>query len=786
MTAKKTCWWLVIAVAAALVAMPALRAQARAQTPLYLDPKRPIGERVDDLLSRMTLKEKVGQLNLPCVYVNELGKDIPAKTEACRKFTAGTYTSEIGPGSGFFTLANEILHGGPRQQAEYFNALQKIALTQTRLKIPLMQDEEGTHGAMFSGATVFPEGLAVGSSFDLDLVRAIYAAAAEEARAVGIHMLSTLVMETLRDPRMGRNEEAYTEDPYLYMRLGETIVRAVQGADISAPDKVIAVLTDFPTQSEPASGLERGAIEVSERSLRENFLPPWIGAITKAGGLGVMAGYPEVEDVPAHASVKWMNDVLRQEIGFQGVVQSEGGGFSTLLYEHIVPTQKEAGALALKAGVDLNITYEPAYMGPLVESVEEGRVPMALVDRAVRRVLELKFRLGLFEHPYVDVERAVRVVHSPAHRELALRAGREGIVLLKNDRNVLPLRKDLRSIAVIGPNSDDARNQLGDYSPREIPQHVTTVIEGIKGAVSPQTKVAAVRGCEITGTDRSGFAEAVRAAKAADVAIVVVGERQHDAEGLGGPTDGEAHDVASLDLSGVQEELIQAVFATGTPTVVVLINGRPLSTRWTSEHVPALVEAWEPGERGGEAVADVLFGNYNSTGRLAISVPRHSGQLPVYYNFKPSKSYWIGHGWGAKGYVDMPGTPLYPFGYGLSYTDFAYSNLRIEPSQIHPGGEARVSVDVKNTGGRAGVETVQLYLHEQYAPISTPVKQLRGFERVALQPGETKTVTMNVTPEDLQLLDIDMRWRVVPGDFDIMLGRSSADIPVQGVLKVTP
>jgi len=765
----------VVAAGTTLAAFSVMLAQGGGQTAIYLDGKRPIEERIDDLVGRMTLKEKVGQLNLPCVYVGELGQNIPSKMEGCRKFTAGTYTQEIGPACGFFTLANEILREGARQQAEYFNELQKIALTQTRLKIPVMEDEEGTHGAMFPGGTVFPEGLAVGSSFDLDLVKAIYAAAAAEARAVGIHMLSTLVMEVDRDPRMGRNEEAYTEDPYLYMRIGEAIVRATQGSDISAPDKVIAVLTDFPTQSEPASGLERGAIEVSDRSLRENYMPPWIGAITKAGGLGVMAGYPEVEDVPAHASVKWMNDVLRQEIGFKGVVESEGGGFGTLLYEHIVATQKEAGLLGLRAGVDLNITYEPAYMGPLVESVEEGRVPMALVDRALRRVLELKFRLGLFENPYVDVDHAVQVVHSQANQDLALRAGREGIVLLKNDKELLPLKKDLKSVAVIGPNADDVMNQLGDYSPKKVLQHVTTVIEGIKAAVSPQTKVTHVRGCEITGTDKSGFAEAARAAKGAEVAIVVVGERQHD-----GSTDGESHDVASLDLSGVQEDLIRAVFETGTPTVVVLINGRPLSTRWTAAHVPALVEAWEPGERGGEAVADVLFGNYNPTGRLAITVPRHSGQLPVYYNYKPSKAYRM-----QQGYVDMPATPLYPFGYGLSFTRFEYGNLRVEPAEIHPGGEARVTLDVKNIGEQAGVETVQLYIHEKYAPVSTPVKQLRGFERVALKRGETKTVTLRLTPEDLQLLDIDLHWRVVPGEFEIMAGKSSAEIALQGVLKVT-
>ena len=781
--------WLLMAIAAALLSQcPAPFAQAGSLLPIYLDHTRTIEERVNDLMSRMTIKEKVGQLNLPCVYVDELGTTIPAKREACKRFAAGTYTQEIGPACGFFTLADEVLHdGNARHAAEYFNELQKIALTQTRLKIPLMQDEEGTHGAMYPGATVFPEGLAIGSSFDLDLVRAIYAAAAAESRAVGIHMLSTLVMELDRDPRMGRNEEAYTEDPYLYMRIGEEIVHGTQGTNLADPDRVIAVLTDFPTQSSPASGLERGAIELSERSLRENDMFPWIGAITKAGGLGVMAGYPEVEDIPAHGSVKWMNDILRKDIGFEGVVESEGGGFSTLTYEQIVPTQKEAGALALKAGVDLDITYEPAYMGPLVEAVEQGEVPMALVDRALRRVLKLKFILGLFENPYVDVDRAATVVHSLANQDLALRAGREGIVLLKNDKGLLPLKKDVKSVAVIGPDADNLMNQLGDYSPKAIPQHVVSILEGIKTKVGPQAKVTAVKGCKVLGDDKSGFAEAIRAAKSADVAIVVVGENQGQndvEEDKDPPTDGEGHDIANLDLTGVQEDLVRAVYETGTPTVVVLVNGRPLSTRWTAEHVSAIVEAWRPGELGGTAVADVLFGDYNPSGRLAITIPRHSGQLPAYYNYKPSKAYWMKEI--KRGYVDMPATPLYPFGHGLSYTQYEYSNLRISPDSIHPGGEARVSVDVKNTGARAGVETVQLYTHEKYAPVSTPVKQLHGFERVALEPGESKTVTLTLTPEDLQLLDVDMHWRVVPGDFEIMVGKSSADIPLQGLLKVAP
>jgi beta-glucosidase len=779
--------WIVTAISALLFHVPTLSAQAADDVPAYLDLKRPIEERIDDLIGRMTLKEKVGQLNLPCVYVSQLGKDIPSKMAACRRFAAGTYTQEIGPGCGFFTLANEILHKGTRQQAEYFNELQKIALTQTRLKIPLLEDEEGTHGAMFPGATIFPEGLAIGSTFDPDLVRSVYAAAAAEARAVGIHMLSTLVMELDRDPRMGRNEEAYTEDPYLYSRVAESIVQGTQGTNIAATDKVIAVLTDFPTQSEPASGLERGAIELSERALRENFLLPWSAAITKAGALGVMAGYPEIEDVPAHASEKWMNGILRQELGFRGVVESEGGGFGTLIYEHIVGTQKEAGTLALKAGVDLDITYEPAYMGPLIENVEEGRVPIALVDRAVRRVLELKFRLGLFENPYVDVDRAIRTVHAQPYRELALRAGREGIVLLKNERNLLPLKKNLKSIAVIGPDAENLMNQLGDYSPHKVLQHVVSILEGIKTKAGSDTKVVAVKGCGVLGADKSGFTEATRAAKSADVAIVVVGENQgqNDVdEEKDSPTDGEGHDVASLDLTGVQEDLVRAVYETGTPTVVVLVNGRPLSTRWTAEHVPAIIEAWRPGERGGEAVADVLFGDYNPSGRLAITIPRHVGQLPVYYNYKPAKDYWMRDL--KRGYVDMPATPLYPFGYGLSYTQYEYSNLRIDPPQIHTEGTARVTVEVKNAGDRPGTETVQLYIHETASPVATPVKRLRGFAHVELTPGETKNVTLTLTPEDLQLLDRDMHWRVVPGDFEIMVGKSSQDLPLKGVLKVVP
>ncbi|MGB8478698.1 MAG: glycoside hydrolase family 3 C-terminal domain-containing protein [Acidobacteriaceae bacterium] len=770
-----------------MVAFPCCRkvaAQSSLSTPIYLDAKQPISARVDDLLRRMTLKEKVGQLNLPCAYVDELGKTSAEKMAAARKFAAGTYTTEIGPGAGFFTLADTIKLNNLPQQVAFFNELQKIALTQTRLKIPLLEDEEGTHGAMFPGATVFPEGLSIGSTFDMPLVKEIYETSAQEARASGIHVLSTLVLETDRDPRMGRNMEAYTEDPYLYSQIATNIVQGAQGSNIDAPDKVVALMTDFPTQSVPASGMERGAIEISERDIRENFLPPWIAAF-KAGALGVMAGYPEIEDVPEHSSYKWNTKILRQELGFRGIVESEGGGFDTLVYEHIVPTQKEAGALALWAGVDMDITYEPAYMGPLIENVEEGKVSEALVDRAVRRVLELKFRLGLFEHPYVDVAQAERVVHSKEHQQLALRAARESIVLLKNENSVLPLKKDLKSIAVIGPNADNGWRQLGDYSPSAVPQKVITVLDGIKQKVSPGTRVEYVQGCEVMG-GKEDFSQAVAAARKASVAVVVVGENPRNAGAGDVPaTDGEGYDVANLDLTGVQGDLIKAIQAAGTPVVLVLMNGRPISIPWAAAHVPAIVEAWEPGELGGAAVADVLFGEYNPSGRLAITIPRSSGQLPAYYNYKPSKEYWMHRGWSHdKGYADMPATPLYPFGYGLSYTDFKYSNLRVAPAQIYQAGNTTVSVDVTNTGKQPGVETVQLYVHERYTPVAVPIKQLKGFKRVALNPGETKTVTMMLTPEDLMLLDRDMHWTVVSGTFDLMIGTSSADIVLSQPLRV--
>jgi len=765
-----------LAVVAGLLAGDAQK--PKAEMPLYLDKTQPLEKRVDDLLGRLTLEEKVGQMNMPCVYVDELGAGIAEKIEACRKFAEGTHLEGFAPGGGFFTLPNTILQQGTRQQAEFLNELQTIALKKTRLGIPLLETEEGTHGLMCSGATIFPEGPALGSAWNTELISRIYAAAAEEARAIGVHQIFTLVVEPIRDPRLGRNEEAYSEDPFLCANYARTIVRAVQGYDVSAPDKVVAGLCHYPGQSQPVSGLERGAMEISERTLRSVFLPPWEAGIKQARGLGVMATYPAIDGVPTHASAKILTGILREEFGFEGLVLSEGSGIGTLVYEGLAPTQKEAGQLALRAGVDVGISYESGYMKDLIESVKEGKVPVALIDRAVRRILRQKFRLGLFENPFVDPARAVQIVHNAEHQELALEAARESIVLLKNENRLLPLRKDLGSIAVIGPNADDALNQLGDYVSLAVLQDVTTILEGIQSAVSPRTKINYVKGCHVVGEDLDEIDKARQAAAASEAAVVVVGENEWRKPGKTG-TVGEGFDAATLELTGLQEELIRAVAGTGTPTVVVLVNGRPLATRYAAEHIPALVEAWVCGEKGGRAVAEVLFGDCNPSGKLPVTVPRHAGQLPVYYNFNKSKDYWLKNAWGHP-YSDLDPKPLYPFGHGLSYTTFEYANLRLGAAKIGPGETVEVSVDVRNTGDRFGRETVQLYVQDVISSVSTPVMELRGFEKVGLEPGETMTVRIVLTPDDLALLDRHLERVVEPGEFRVLIGSSSEDIRLSG------
>ncbi len=755
---------------------------------LYKNPAYPIEQRVEDLLSRMTLKEKIGQMNMPCLYKKRIGWGLDARgidlydvmtyeerktqIEGCRKLITATHNDQIGPIGGFFTLTDRVGYRGTKFQAELFNELQHKAMNETRLGIPLLQIEEGTHGFMCTNGTIFPEGLAIGSSWNLELINKIYGVVAKEARATGAHMLGTLVIEPNRDPRMGRNQETYSEDIFMCSKIAGTIVDAVQGDDVSANDKAVTVLSHYPGQSEPLSGFERGAMNVSERKLREVFLPSWVEGIKRKNALAVMATYPAIDGTPVHGSDFLLRKILRHELGFKGIVLSEGSGISTLIDERTTDNQKEAGQIAVKSGVNVGISFEDAYLKPLIESVEEGKVAMSDIDDAVRHILYVKFKLGLFDNPYVDPEYAQTVVHSKGHQELALEAAREGIVLLRNESNLLPLKKDLKSIAVIGPLADTGIDQIGDYIPHHITHELVTVLTGIKNKLSPDAKINYVRGCEVLMKEYEEIEKAKEAAKNAEVVIVVLGEK-------GDFTNGESRDVASLDLTGYQEELLKAVYSTGTPVVLVLINGRALSINWASKNVPAIVEAWMCGEQGGNAVADVLFGDYNPSGKLPVTFPRHSGQLPVYYDHVPSKNRWI-----KKGYVDMPATPLYAFGHGLSYTKFECSNLKLSTSEIKRDESLNITLDVKNVGDIKGKEVIQLYINDEISSVTTPAMCLRGFEKIELLPGQTKSISFTLSPESLALLNKDMKWVVEPGKFKVIVGNASDNIHLQGEFYV--
>jgi beta-glucosidase len=582
------------------------------QLPVYKDPKQPIDSRVEDLLSRMTLEEKLGQLNMPDPPL--MARDSAKSIDAMQKFAVGKLVSHIGPAGGFFGACDHYRQG-PGRQAEMINSLQKLALEQTRLQIPLLFVEEGTHGVMAPGSTIFPEGLALGSTWNMDLIRDVYSAVGKEARSRGVHQLGTLVIEPNRDPRMGRNQEGYSEDPYLCSCIASALVTGMQGDNIASPNKAIAELCHYPGQSQPVSGLERGAMEISERILREVFLPSWVAGIKKSGALGVMATYPSIDGQPAHVSEKLLTKILREELGFQGLVLCEGEGLKIPIYEKIAKDMKESGAMCLKAGVDVSIWFEDGYLEPMYENVNEGKVSMETIDRSVRRILKIKFMLGLFENPYVDTNNAEKSSNTKENRDLALQAAREGIVLLKNEKNILPLNKNIKSIAVIGPNADSKINQFGDYAPRFVMHSMSTVLDGIKKKVSPTTRIRYVKGCEIDGDKPNQLKEAADAAKSSDLAIVVVGENRH--------TDGEPCDVYDLNLTGLQEQLVETVQKTGTPTIVILINGRALSITWINKNIPGIIDAWNCGERGGDAVADVLFGDYNPGGKLPVSFPKH-------------------------------------------------------------------------------------------------------------------------------------------------------------------
>lgn len=758
---------------------------------IYLDPTQPVERRVDDLLSRMTLDEKLAQLS--GVWVYELLENAAFSEEKAKEL--------IGKGIGQITRIAGASNLGPVASAELANRIQAFLVEKTRLGIPAIVHEECCSGYMAKGATCFPQIIGLASTWEPELAEEMTSVIRTQMRRAGAHQGLAPVLDVTRDPRWGRVEETFGEDPYLVSCMGASYVKGLQGPDLK--QGIIATGKHFVGYGMSEGGLNWAPAHLSPRELREVFLAPFEAAIQEAKLASIMNAYHELDGIPCGSSKELLTEFLRNQLGFEGIIVSDYMAISMLAdYHHIAKDKSEAASWALKAGIDIELPSTDCYGQPLRKAVQDGAIGEPLINEAVRRVLRLKFLLGLFEHPYVSVERVSEVFDTPEQRLLARRIAQKSIVLLKNEGGLLPLRKDLASIAVIGPNADSIRNMLGDYA---YPAHIeimelmrrgaietpapgkmdlsdiyvpmTSVLEGIKGKVSPQTRLFYAKGCEVTGESKEGFAEAVEIARKSEVAVLVMGDKSGLTPDC---TSGEFRDCADLRLPGVQEELVRAIYETGTPVVVVLITGRPYAISWIAEHVPAIVEAWLPGEEGGHAVADVLFGDYNPGGKLPITFPRAVGQVPIFYSHKPSggRSFLYGD------YVSLSAKPLFPFGHGLSYTRFELENLQITPNSVNTEGKVQISVDVRNVGERAGEEVVQLYVHDVLSSVTRPVKELKGFKRIALEPGEKKTVTFTLSVSQLGFYNREMELVVEPGTIEVMIGSSSEDIRLTGTFEI--
>ncbi len=765
---------------------PRVNKNSTAIIPVYKNPAMPATRRVKDLLSRMTLEEKAAQMM--CIWQEKTTKLLDAtgnfdlkKARAAFKKSHGL--GQVGRPSDAGSVPSDAGVGkNARETAELANAIQKFFIEHSRLGIPVMFHEECLHGHAAIGATSFPQPIGLGATFNPDLVEKLFTMTAEEARVRGTHQALTPVVDVARDARWGRVEETYGEDPFLNTQLGIAAVRGFQGdAEFKDKKRVIATLKHFAAHGQPESGQNCAPVNVSERVLRETFLHPFKDAIQHGGAISVMASYNEIDGVPSHASKWLLRDVLRKEWGFKGFVVSDYYAIWELHHRpdthgHFVAKDKrQACELAVKAGVNIEFPEPDCYLH-LVELTRKKVLKESQLDELVAPMLFWKFKMGLFDDPYVDPDEAARVVGCDANRRLALQAARETITLLKNENNLAPLNPEkLKTIAVIGPNVH--RSLLGGYS--GVPKHNVTVLDGIKAKVGDRVKVLHSVGCQITVggswnqdevvasdpvADRRQIAEAVEVAMQADVIVLAIGGNEQTSreawnlKHMGDRTD--------LDLVGRQNELVQAMLATGKPVVVLLFNGRPLAINYVAENVPVIFECWYLGQETGHAVADVLFGDFNPGGKLPISFPRSAGHLPVFYNYKPSAR---------RGYLFADVSPLFPFGYGLSYTSFEIKNIRLAKKKIRRAESTRASVDVTNTGKRAGTETVQLYIRDLVSSVTRPIKELKGFQKVLLQPGETQTVTLEITPDLLAFYDVRLKYVVEPGEFEIMVGNSSRD-----------
>ncbi|MDX1994712.1 MAG: glycoside hydrolase family 3 N-terminal domain-containing protein [bacterium] len=758
------------------------------------DARRSVEDRAALLLEQMTLDEKLAQI---------VGVWVTWLLSPTRQFEESKARQHVEHGVGHVARIAGASQLPPQESARLANRIQKFLREQTRLGIPAIVHEESCAGYLALGATTFPQAIGLASTWEPELIEQMTVVIRQQMRAAGAHHALGPVLDITRDARWGRMEETFGEDPFLTSALGMAYVRGIQGENLR--EGLAATGKHFLAHGMPEGGMNWAPAHVPERELREIFLTPFAAVIREGKIASMMNAYHELDGIPCGSSRELMVDLLRGEMGFEGVVAADYFTLKALVDYHRVARDKaEAARMGLEAGIDVELPARDCYGEPLKQALLEGRIPMELVDQSVRRVLRMKFELGLFENPYVDEGRVVEVFAAPEARELSRRLAQKSLVLLKND-GLLPLSKSAGKIALIGPHADSVRLLQGDY---HYPSHLihifdqvtemdapnpqdrlvpvdwsahfpptVTVLEALKAAVATETRIHYARGCDVNDRDTSGFAEAVEAARQSEVAIVVLG----DQSGLGkGSTVGESLDSATLMLPGIQQALLEAICATGTPVVLVLVTGRPYQLTWGEEQIPAILEAWLPAQEGGAAIIDALFGDINPGGKLTVTFPRAAGQVPVYYNHKPSggRSNWHTN------YVDQSTTPLFPFGHGLSYTRFTYSDLSLSHQQITPLETLTISLTVKNTGEYAGDEVVQLYIADPVASVTRPVKMLKGFKRIFLEPNQEKTITFQLDMRHFAFYDRQMQYVVEPGTVEVMVGSSSADIRLTGQLEI--
>ena len=764
-----------------------LAATLAAQTPAllpYQDPAQPIETRVQDLLKRMTLEEKVAQLQ-------GFRPTDPHAFDDQGNFVGGTDAPALnnGAGSVYAGGTTDRFAQKARDRVLRTNSIQKYLREKTRLGIPAFTFAEALHGYMAAGATSFPAAIGLGSTWDPVLVEQVFTVAAREASARGVRQVLAPVLDLARDPRWGRFEECYSEDPYLVSRLGLAAVYGLQGHETLIPPEHVGVtLKHFAGHGQSEGGRNIAPLSFGDREFRTNHLYPFEMAVKVGHAHSLMASYNEWDGVPNHANRKLLTDILRKEWGFDGFVMSDGGGIDVLFENHLAAANAaDAGVLSLEAGVDYDLGGKGRCFSSLVAEQKAGKVSLAAIDRAAAGVLRVKFITGIFDRPYTDPDRIEQVTNTAENKTLARQAAREAMILLKNDNHTLPFdAAKLKTLAVIGPNAADIH--LGGYS--AVPMEGISVLQGLKDFAGSSFKVLYAEGCKLTANHASGWLvnenpilndaaddsrltdEAVAVALKSDAVVLVLGEN----ELLRREAWEENHlgDRDTLELSGRQQELARAILATGKPVAVLLINGGPLAVNYLQDHAPALIEGWYLGQETGPAVADVLFGAVSPSGKLTVTFPRSVGQIPAYYDHKPSRF---------RNYVSVDSTPLYPFGFGLSYTTFEYKNLQVSPAKITPAGSTQVSVEVTNTGKVKADEIVQLYIHAVVSLPVRPVEELKDFARITLNPGETRTVTFALTPNKLESYDLQMQRTVAPGEYEILVGKSSVDV-LKTVLRV--